>query len=245
MPDKTTSVEKAAQVLIVTDDRDTRRSLAALFADPLFRASHIGDAFAIQAMLTYRHFDLLMIDTRLEDRDCLALCRLIRAISNVAIVLVVESHEDTIVIAGLDAGADAYVLRTERPQEMLTRLRSVLRRAMGTCIEREDATPMRFAGWHLHPGNRLLSDAAGAPIALTAAELDLLIALAQNAGTVLSRRQLLALTRFGIARPIERSVDVHIARLRSKIEADPKHPLFIKTVRLGGYVFAIPVAFEH
>ncbi|NRP21818.1 Aerobic respiration control protein ArcA [Ensifer adhaerens] len=233
--------KRPVSVLVMTDDKNTRRGLMDLFADARFRASCSNDVLAMQTLLNCRHFDLLILDAKLRCRECCALCHLVRTISNLVIVLVVESHDDPVILVGLNAGADAYVLRNDRPIDMLARLQCVLRRAMGTLIVPVDMQPMRFAGWRVDPRNRLLLDPKGTTVSLTAAEFDLLVALARNAGTVVSRKQLLASTFFGVARPVERSIDVHIARLRAKIETDPRAPALIKTVRLGGYLLAVPV----
>lgn len=245
MPDKAASVAGPAHILIVTGDADTRSYFKSLFVDERFRFSETSDLLAMHTMLRTSHFDLLIIDGKLGGSDCLAACRSVRSISEVAIVLIVEGHHDWFAVAGLDAGADAYVVRADRPADTLIRLRCVLRRTMEACVVEDDARAMRFAGWRLNAGDRVLLDPSGVAISLTAAEFDLLVALARNAGSVLSRAKLLASTRFGVARPVERSVDVHIARLRRKIELDPKRPVFIKTVRLGGYVFAVTASFEH
>ena len=96
---------------------------------------------------------------------------------------------------------------------------------------------MRFAGWRIYPAERQLYSPDGVRVSTTSAEFDLLLAFCLNPAKILSRDQLLELTHGGLAGPIERSVDVHVSRIRQKIEDDPRDPVLIKTVRLGGYIF--------
>lgn len=105
----------------------------------------------------------------------------------------------------------------------------------------ERLRPLRFDGWRLDPLRRQLHDPRNTRISLTTAEFDLLLAFCRNPGRVLSREELLTLTHAGLAGPVERSVDVHVSRIREKIETDPHEPALLKTVRLGGYMFTARV----
>jgi DNA-binding response OmpR family regulator len=100
---------------------------------------------------------------------------------------------------------------------------------------------LRFDGWQIDPVRRQLYDPRNVRVALTTTEFDLLLAFCRNAGRIITREELLSLTHAGLAGPIERSVDVHISRLRQKIEADPKEPALLQTVRLGGYTFTAQI----
>lgn len=100
---------------------------------------------------------------------------------------------------------------------------------------------MRFDGWLIDPIRRQLHDPSNARVSLTTTEFDLLLALCRNAGRILTREELLSLTHAGLAGPIDRSIDVHISRLRQKIEQNPKEPVLLQTVRLGGYMFTAAV----
>jgi len=150
--------------------------------------------------------------------------------------------EDTDRIIGLEIGADDYLTKPFNPRELLARIRAVLRRA-----KRPESTsdPVEgaffFAGWRLDPARRELRNPDGVLVELTAGEFDLLLALGEHPSRVLSRDQLLDLTRGRDAQPFDRSIDVQVSRLRRKIEADPKSPEFVKTVRSGGYIFTVPV----
>jgi two-component system OmpR family response regulator len=116
-----------------------------------------------------------------------------------------------------------------------------LRRASYGFIKNSGHQKLRFDGWQLDPMRRQLHDPSHARVALTTTELDLLLAFCRNPGRVITREELLSLTHSGLAGPIERSIDVHISRLRQKIEANPREPALLQTVRLGGYMFTAKV----
>jgi two-component system OmpR family response regulator len=151
--------------------------------------------------------------------------------------------EDTDRIVGLEMGADDYLPKPFNPRELLARIRAVLRRAGGESPEtQEESGGLRaFEGWSLDLAKRELRAPDGTLVPLTAGEYDLLAVIVERPGRVLSRDQLLDLTRGRDAVPFDRSVDVQISRLRRKLEPDPKEPQIIKTVRGGGYVFTCEV----
>jgi len=153
--------------------------------------------------------------------------------------------EETDRIVGLEMGADDYLPKPFNPRELLARIRAVLRRVGGELPEpaAEEGGSLRvFEGWSLDTSKRELRSPDGTLVPLTAGEFDLLAAIVERPGRVLSRDQLLDLTRGRDAVPFDRSVDVQISRLRRKLEVDPKEPQIIKTVRGGGYVFACEVS---
>jgi two-component system OmpR family response regulator len=151
--------------------------------------------------------------------------------------------EDTDRIVGLEMGADDYLPKPFNPRELLARIRAVLRRAGGEVPEaqEENGGLRTFEGWSLDLAKRELRAPDGTLVPLTAGEYDLLAVIVERPGRVLSRDQLLDLTRGRDAVPFDRSVDVQISRLRRKLEPDPKEPQIIKTVRGGGYVFTCEV----
>ena len=118
---------------------------------------------------------------------------------------------------------------------------TLLRRAAYAPEERDRSRVLRFNGWRIDPIRRQLHDPSNARVATTTHEFDLLLAFCRNAGRVLSREELLGVTHAGLAGPIERSVDVHVSRIRQKIEKDARDPVLLKTVRLGGYIFTATV----
>jgi len=116
-----------------------------------------------------------------------------------------------------------------------------LRRASYGLVSTGGQRKLRFEGWQIDPLRRQLHDPSNARVALTTTEFDLLLAFCRNPGRIITREELLSLTHSGLAGPIERSIDVHISRLRQKIEADPREPAMLQTVRLGGYTFTATV----
>ncbi len=140
-------------------------------------------------------------------------------------------------IVGLEIGADDYVTKPFNTRELIARIRALLRRSRASEGAHSRHGPLSFAGWLIHPTERKLINPQGALVTTTSAEFDLLLAFCTHPGEVLSREQLLDLTHGGVAGPVERSVDVHVSRIRQKIEPDPGDPTFIKTIRLGGYIF--------
>jgi len=146
-------------------------------------------------------------------------------------------------IIGLEMGADDYLGKPFDPRELLARIRAVLRRV----DDRQDGIGEKpvarhaFLGFAVDLAARRLTDPRGAEITLTGAEFDLLLAMVERPGRVLSRDRLLDLTQGRAAGPFERSVDILVSRIRRKMERDPHHPEMIKTVRSGGYMFAVDV----
>jgi len=157
--------------------------------------------------------------------------------------MLTDLGEETDRIVGLEMGADDYLVKPFNPRELLARIKAVLRRAdgAGAVDDGGGGRVLAFEGWRLDLTRRELRTADGVLTPLTAGELDLLAALAEHPRRVLSRDQLLDLTKGRSALPFDRAIDVQISRLRRRIEADPKAPAIIKTVRGGGYIFACDV----
>ena len=146
-------------------------------------------------------------------------------------------------VVGLEMGADDYLTKPFSPRELVARIRAVMRRAAGS----GSGAPLgadkvyEFAGWRLDVARRQLISPAGALVMLRTAEFDILLALVERPQRTLTRDQLLDLARGRALSPFDRAIDVHISRLRKRIEADPKEPEMIKTVRSEGYYFAVAV----
>jgi len=184
-------------------------------------------------------FDLVLLDLMLPDADGLEVCRRIRALggANAAlpIVMLTAKGDPLDRVVGLEIGADDYLPKPFEPRELLARIRAVLRRRGE---QPHDAGVMRFGELEIDRGARSVR-LAGELRALTSHQFDLLVVLAERAGRVLSREQILDLLHGDGADPaFDRSIDVHIARIRAAIEDDPRQPKRIVTVRGAGYVFA-------
>jgi len=175
----------------------------------------------------------------LPGEDGLSLCRKVRAESQMPIIMLTARGEDVDRIVGLEMGADDYLAKPFNPRELLARINAVLRRqaAALTVSAANGATALTFLGWLIDLRLRELRNPAGARVAMTSAEFDLLRTFCERPGRVLSRDSLLDLTQGRNAGSFERSIDVLVSRIRRKIETDPLEPTMIKTVRSGGYMF--------
>ena len=234
---------KSPHIMVVDDDREIRGLVAQFLRKHGFRVTDAADGREMMQILEDGRFDLLVLDLMLPGEDGLSLCRRVRAASSLPIVMLTAMGEETDRIVGLEMGADDYLPKPFNPRELLARIRAVLRRAGGEAPEpQEENGGLRvFEGWSLDLAKRELRAPDGTLVPLTAGEYDLLAAIVERPGRVLSRDQLLDLTRGRDAAPFDRSVDVQISRLRRKLEPDPKEPQIIKTVRGGGYVLACEV----
>jgi two-component system OmpR family response regulator len=225
-------------ILLVEDDAEISRMLTIALAESGFTTSAATCAAEMDRRLARGGIDLVVLDVMLPGEDGFTICRRLRASSSIPIIMLTALGESVDRIVGLEIGADDYVTKPFNSRELIARIRALLRRTNSTAhpsVNRLRA--LRFAGWKIDPGARQLHDPEGVQVTLTSAEFDLLLAFCNQPGRVLSREQLLDLTHGGAAGPIERSIDVHVSRIRQKIEPDPREPTLIKTVRLGGYVF--------
>jgi two-component system OmpR family response regulator len=228
----------SANILLVEDDAEISRILVDLLDTNGFKTSAVASAGEMDAWLNGGDIDLVILDILLPDEDGLSVCKRLRSVSGIPIIMLTALKEDVDRILGLEIGADDYVTKPFNPRELIARVRALLRRAQSDLPDSTGETEAyKFAGWRIDCTERQLYDPDGARVSLTTAEFDILAAFCRHSRRVLSREQLLELSHGGLAGPIERTVDVHIFRIRQKIEADPAQPQLIKTVRLGGYVF--------
>lgn len=225
----------AEEVLIVDDD--TR--LSAMVSDYLsangFSVSRVTDGAAGLAELARRQPDIVVLDVMMPGIDGFETCRRMRAMSDVPILMLTAKGDETDRIVGLEIGADDYLPKPFNPRELLARLRAILRRRSGG--SGGPARTLRFGRLEIDPGSRIVR-VDGQERVITSYQFDILVALAENAGRILSRDQLMDMVRGEELDAFDRSIDVHISRIRAAIEADPKQPRRIVTVRGSGYVFA-------
>ena len=179
-------------------------------------------------------FEAVILDLMLPDLDGLEVCRRLRRESDLPILMLTARGEDADRIVGLELGADDYLPKPFNPRELQARLNAILRRRRGTVgADRV----LRFGRLEIDPASRRLRlDGEERPV--TSYQFDLLLALAHNAGRVLTRERLLDLVKGEALEAFDRSIDVHVSRLRAAIEDAPAHPRRIITVRGAGYVFA-------
>ena len=229
--------EAPAQILLVEDDAEIAR-----LAGEMFRENGLVPRFAASGAemdeeLRRGGVDLVILDVMLPGESGISLCRRLRESSDLPILMLTALSEEIHCVLGFEMGADDYVTKPFSPRELLVRIRSLLRRARRPVSDSVRPAMFGFAGWRVDPAQREVFSPEGARVTMTSAEFDLLTAFCRHSREVLSRDQLLDLTHGGLAGPIERSIDVHISRIRQKIEANPRDPCLIKTVRLGGYIF--------
>ncbi len=233
-------------ILVVDDHRDIREPLARYLAKHGFRVSTAESAAAARKVLQAAAIDLVVLDIMMPGEDGLSLCRQLRAGGDVPIVLLTALGEETDRIVGLEMGADDYVSKPFNPRELVARIKAVLRRAHALPPRRGRPTGerIRFDRWTLEVGRRELVGPDGVVVPLSTGEFLLLAAFLDHPRMVLSRDQLLDLTRGREAAPFDRAIDNQVVRLRRKIERDPKRPELIRTHRGGGYSFEAEVIRE-
>jgi two-component system, OmpR family, response regulator len=236
-------MNETRHLLVVDDDRELCVLLSKFLSRHGYRVSVAPNGAAMTQTLKNARIDLVILDIMLPGEDGLSLCRRMRANGATPIIMLTAVGEETDRIIGLEIGADDYLAKPFSPRELLARIRAVLRRASipATGSPAGVGRVFEFAGWRLDVTRRQLYSPANALVDLRAAEFDLLLALVERPQRVLTRDQLLDLARGRAATSFDRSIDVHISRLLRRIEADPKEPALIKTVRSGGYVFSAPV----
>ena len=178
--------------------------------------------------------DAVVLDLMLPDMDGLDVCRALRAQSDIPVLMLTARGDAADRVVGLELGADDYLPKPFEPRELLARLRAILRRGRGS-TQLKDV--LRFGRLEIDQGARELR-LDGEPRVVTSYQYALLVALAGNAGRVLTREQLMDLVKGAPLEAFDRSIDVHISRIRQAIEDDPKHPKRVITVRGAGYLFA-------
>ena len=232
-------METEPHILIVDDDREIRDLLSRFLRKNGLRVDVASGGRDMKRQMGESKVDLVVLDRVMPGEDGLMLCRELRANSRVPVIILTLLGSDIDRIEGLETGADDYISKPFNPQELLARIRAVLRRANDLPLQNslQQAGVLRFSGWKLDRTRRRLVSPAGVAVVLTDGEFDLLVAFAEHAQVVLSREQLLDLARSRSAIAFDRSIDMQITRLRRKIEIAPDEPELIKTIRNKGYVF--------
>jgi DNA-binding response OmpR family regulator len=225
------------KVLIIDDDARLAQMLGEYLARAGFAtdARHTGGAGLEAATGPSGAYDAVVLDLMLPDIDGLEVCRRLRATSDVPILMLTARGEETERIIGLELGADDYLPKPFNPRELQARLHAILRRRTGAGSA--GTASLRFGRLEIDAGSRTIRVDDGER-AVTSYQFDLLLALARNAGKVMSRDRLMDLVRGEALEAFDRSIDVHVSRIRAAIEDDPAHPRRIITVRGAGYVFA-------
>jgi len=233
------------RILVVDDDLRICRLLSRiLLAEDYedYGVDSVENGAAMWRALQAGMFDLILLDLRLPgSEDGLTLARRLRMESDIPLIMLTGRCEQIDKVVGLEVGADDYVTKPFDRHELIARIRSVLRRSRLRAEPPNGSDrgkpPIKFAGWTLDLGRRQLTGPSGKQIELTSYEFQLLTVLARRPGRLLSRDQILEMVASRHWSPSDRSIDVHVGKLRRKLQDDPRHPLLIKTVRGVGYMF--------
>ena len=233
----------APHVLVVDDDPTIRDLVCDYLGRNELRVTAVAGGAAMRSVLAADVVDLLVLDLRLPGEDGMALARQLRDESAIPIVMLTGRAEEADRVMGLELGADDYLVKPFSPRELLARIRTILRRRHAEIRQGkpDGIRAYRFDGWELNLNTRRLLSPAGKAVALSNGEFSLLVVLLGAANRILSRDQLLDLSRLHNDEVYNRSVDVQILRLRRKLEQDPAEPRYIRTERGAGYIFGVPV----
>lgn len=230
------------KILIVDDDQKTRSLLKTYLEKNQYEVvlAQDGASFRTEFERGLDTLSLVILDVMLPDTDGFALCRLVRQRSNVPVIMLTASAGETDRVVGLELGADDYMAKPCSPRELLARIKAIHRRAG---IDQPSAPRyLRFAGYTMDLIERTLRDPAGELVALTGLDFQLLRFFAERPGVIFDRGQLHETTRGRDAGPLDRSLDVQISRMRTRLNDDSRDTPLIKTVRGIGYVFSAEVS---
>jgi len=230
-------------VLIVDDDETVRRLVNDYLVQNDFRVSGASRGAELMGALGGQVIDLVLLDLRLGGEDGMQLLRQVRAHSQIPVIILTGRTEEADRVMGLELGADDYLTKPFSPRELLARIRTVLRRTHAG--QEVHGAPVcrayRIPGWELNLRTRRLKGADGAEVGLSNGEFNLLAALLASANRVVTRDQLIEMSRRYDNEVYDRAVDVQILRLRRKLERNPAEPQIIVTERGAGYRIAVPV----
>ncbi len=221
------------QILLIEDDARLAGMVRDYLGESGFDVTIAGTGNEGLALQKKHGFDAIILDLMLPDTDGLEVCRTLGATDSVPILMLTAKGDPMDRVVGLELGADDYLPKPFEPREMLARLRAILRRGKGE----DHAEIMRFGGLEIDT-RTMEARIDGRPCALTAHQFKLLEIMAKASGRVLSRDYLMNQLKGGNLEAFDRSIDVHISRIRAEVEVDPKHPRRVITVRGAGYVFA-------
>jgi DNA-binding response OmpR family regulator len=232
-----------AHVLAVDDDPIIREAIGDYLGQYEFRVTAVSDGGAMQAVLSHEVVDLVVLDLTLRAEDGMTLARRLRDESAIPIIMLTGRREEADRVMGLELGADDYLTKPFSPRELLARIRTVLRRRRP---EVQQGRPQgirayRFDGWELNLNTRRLRNPEGEAVPLSNGEFSLLVVLLGAPNRILSRDQLLDMSRLHGDDVYNRSVNTQVMRLRRKLETDPANPRYICTERGAGYLFGVPV----
>ena len=230
------------QILVVDDDQSIRELLSEYLAKAGFNVISAEDGSEMAECLKVHQPDLIILDIMMPGDDGFILCQRIRKTSNIPIIMLTANSDEMDRVLGLEIGADDYIAKPFSPRELLARVKALLRRS--AFIQEENVIKPRFikfADWTLDTLQHKASRENGELLSLTGADYQILMLLLENPGSAVSRDQICQELHGRKAFANERSIDVHLSRLRQHLGDDAKQPQIIKTVRGAGYVLIAPI----
>ena len=228
---------EGANLLVVDDDPELRELTQAYLQKQGFTVECVASGEEMDVFLGENSVDLLILDLMLPGEHGLSIAQRLKKYSDLPIIIVSAQGEDVDRIVGLEVGADDYLAKPFNPRELLARIRAVLRRAQSSSAQSDTSrTASSFGAFTLDPSAHRLTK-SGALVPLTSGEFDLLSILVSHPNKVLDRDRILDLLTGAERSPFDRSIDVRVTRLRSKIEPDPANPVYIRTIWGKGYMF--------
>ncbi|MEK7704226.1 MAG: response regulator transcription factor [Myxococcota bacterium] len=228
-----TCAEAPIKVLFVEDDERLAKLTVRYLEGSGFLVVWVATGTRALSEATGRQFDVILLDLMLPERDGMDVCRELRMRMDIPIIMVTARKDEVDRILGFDAGADDYVTKPFSSRELVSRVRAVVRRARG--LVGPQLKPLTVGAIAIDPA-RMSVTVAGREVALSGYEFALLKVLAERAGRVLSREQLMDLAKGSAEEAYDRSIDVQISRLRQKLGDDARQPRYLKTIRGTGYV---------
>ncbi|HTN92944.1 MAG TPA: response regulator transcription factor [Gallionella sp.] len=224
-------------ILIVDDDLQIRQLLSEYLTGFGMAVVAVADGLAMAEAMKEASFDLVILDLMLPGDDGLALCRKLRAESDVPILMLTARGETMDRVVGLELGADDYIVKPFEPRELVARIQTILRRTRGTRENRKEQNVVEFMGWRLNYVLRHLVSPEELVIPLSNAEFRLLAVFIEHPNRILTREFLLDSARGRDMDVFDRSIDILVSRVRQKLNDDSRTPTLIKTVRGEGYLF--------
>jgi two-component system, OmpR family, response regulator len=240
-------MSNSRHIAVVDDDREVRGLLSQFLEKHGFKVTAVPDGRSLRRVLASQRVDLVVLDVMLPGgEDGLSICRRLSMEAQFPIIMLTARADDVDRIIGLEIGADDYLAKPFNPRELLARARNVLRRwdMAPRKTTSDEVSRYRFAGWTLDTAARELMDPEGTRQTLTGAEYRLLLAFVSHPNRVLSRHQLIELTRTRRSELFDRSIDVRVSRLRQLLRDQTRTPHIIKTVYGDGYVLGAAVEVE-
>jgi len=233
-----------AHVLLIDDDPSVRQMIADYLGDNDIRVTSLLNGLEVSNTMHREAIDLVILDLKLPGEDGMQIMQRLRIDSDVPIIMLTGRKDEADRVMGLELGADDYLTKPFSPRELLARMRALLRRSRAKETVAEGLLRIRayrFAKWELNVRLRRLTAPTGENIPLTNIEFNVLVAFLASPQRVLSREQLLDLSRLHNDEVYDRSIDVQVGRLRKKIQIDARHPPLIQTERGAGYIFTSSV----